>query len=185
MFFLVEDLCSNFVAVWSEALGKKKLVEPIMASVYHVWISVFPGCIVLNTDVLFLCGFALLGPSSATSMVAKLQASSLKLCTITSAQQIITNLSQQEKRALTCWPLCFGLLLELCLLKGKEKRPKGHWTPKLGSDAWQLSLHLGSVNTSVIYSYLVQRNSVSPELFYFSNPGPYQIFPNCWTVVLM
>lgn len=31
-FFLVENLCTNFVAVRSQALGKRKLVKAIMAS---------------------------------------------------------------------------------------------------------------------------------------------------------
>lgn len=53
--------------------------------------------------------------------------------------------------------------------------------PELVFGAQQFSggsgLHLGSVNTSTVYSYLVQRNSISPELLYFSKPGLYQIFP--------
>lgn len=53
--------------------------------------------------------------------------------------------------------------------------------PELVSGAQQFSggsgLHWGNVNTSTVYSYLVQRNSISPELFYFSKPGLYQIFP--------
>lgn len=109
-------------------------------------------------------------------------ASAPYLCNTPLMQEIVTDLSVGERTG--SWHadrcvlvLCYG---SACSRKG-EAPLKGHWTPELGSGAWQLfggaSLHLGSVNTSTIYSYLVQRNSISPELFYFSKPGLYQIFP--------